>query len=392
MVDVFAELRAHAVLGRAEARMLPPRAYTSADVLAAERTSIFASAWTCVARSADLPAVGYHLAADVPAGDHHTGEHESIVVLRGDDGALAAFRNVCVHRCSTLVDGPGHAARLTCPYHAWVYRLDGQLVAAPYMQRTVDASGRPFDVADHRLQRVALTEWEGFVFVSLAAEPPPLASALEPLREVIGRYRLAGYVPVHQQIDVWDTNWKCLAENFMDAYHVFKVHRNTFAKDGDSTSDTTVHPGTESVAWHTVIDSELGEFGVAHESNPSLEGTWRHTTTLAAVFPTLVMQVQPDWLWYLDLSPLGTDRVRIRWDVSVAPDVFEAQSDPAGYVASVLDLLHAVNAEDRPIVEGVARGVRHDRATRGPLSYLEGNVFDFDRYISRTLVADGSEA
>ena len=259
----------------------------------------------------------------------------------------------------------GHSARLTCPYHAWVYRLDGQLVAAPYMQHTVDASGRPFDVADHRLQRVGLTEWEGFVFVSLAAEPAPLAPALEPLHEVIGRYRLATYVPVHQQVDVWDTNWKCLAENFMDAYHVFKVHRNTFAKDGDSTADTTVHPGTAAVAWHTVIDSVVGEYGVAHPDNTSLDGTWRHTTTLAAVFPTLVMQVQPDWLWYLDLSPLGTDRVRIRWDVSVAPDVFESQRDPMGYVASVLDLLHLVNAEDRPIVEGVARGVRHDDARRG---------------------------
>ncbi len=95
------------------------------------------------------------------------------------------------------------------------------------------------------------------------------------------------------------------------------------------------------------------------------------------------MQLQPDWLWYLQLSPLGVDRVRIRWDVSVAPEVLDDQFDPDRYIARLLDLLNLVNAEDRPIVEGVFRGVHHPDLPRGPLSYLERNVYDFDRYIAR---------
>jgi choline monooxygenase len=370
--------------------MLPPLAYTSADALEAERRSIFDRSWTCVARTADLPMVGDHLIADIPAGTGVTGDHESIIVVHADDGRLAAFSNACAHRCSALLDGPGNSPRITCPYHAWVYRLDGQLIAAPHMARTIDRAGRAFDPADHGLTRLRLQVWEGFVFVTTQVDAPDLAPSLEPLREVIGRYRLAGYVPVHQQVDVWDTNWKCLVENFMDAYHVFKVHRDSFAKDNDSTADTTVFPGTDAVAHHTVIDSPTGRMGVAHANNDVLDGTWRHTVTLAAVFPTTVMQIQPDYLWYLDVSPLGADRVRVRWDVSVAPEMFESLADPDAYVAEILDLLNLVNAEDRPVVEGVLRGLRRNGAIRGPLSYLERNVFDFDRYVSRSLTSDVS--
>ena len=97
------------------------------------------------------------------------------------------------------------------------------------------------------------------------------------------------------------------------------------------------------------------------------------------------MQLQPDWLWYLQLSPLGTGRVRIRWDVSVAPEVSRDQADPAAYVTDLLALLNVVNSEDRPIVEGVFRGVQRRTSARGPLSYYERNVYDFDRYIARSL-------
>jgi len=203
---------------------------------------------------------------------------------------------------------------------------------------------------------------------------------------VVARYQMAGYVPVHQQVDVWDTNWKLLYENFMDAYHVFKVHKDSFGKDGDSTLDTTMHSGSDCFAHHVVVHGDDATSGVAHRDNTSLTGDWRRTVVLGAAFPTHLMQLQPDWLWYLQLSPLGVDRVRIRWDVSVAPEVLADQADPPAYVAELLDLLHTVNAEDRPIVEGVFQSV-HPKMARGPFSYLERNVYDFDRFIAKSLTS-----
>jgi phenylpropionate dioxygenase-like ring-hydroxylating dioxygenase large terminal subunit len=146
-----------------------------------------------------------------------------------------------------------------------------------------------------------------------------------------------------------------------------------------------MHDGTDHFAYHLVGHDADAKSGVAHPSNTSLDGDWRHTIVLGAAFPTHVMQLQPDWLWYLQLSPLGAGRVRIRWDVSVAPEVLADQPDPGGYVGDLLRLLHTVNAEDRPIVEGVFQGIRRPDVVRGPLSYLERNVYDFDRYLARSL-------
>ncbi len=382
MSDLMRRLAEHAGLSFDRAVLLPPEAYTSAEMLDAERTHLFAHEWLCAGRTADLVNAGDYLTVDVPAGQLGA-EHDSVIIVRDEQGELGAFANVCAHRCATLLLGCGTAARITCPYHAWVYRLDGQLVAAPYMHRTVDADGRPFNTSDHHLQRLLLEVWEGFVYVNADPAALPLGPRLEGLSAVVGRYRMAGYVPVACGVDEWNTNWKCLAENFMDAYHVFKVHRSTFATDGDSTANTTVYPGTDAYAYHLAVDDPASSHGIAHADNVVLDGTWRRTTALAAVFPSHVMQIQADWLWYLALSPVGTDRVRIRWDVSVAPEQLAAQPDPRGYVAEVLGLLERVNAEDRPVVEGVHRGLRNGNAQRGPFSYLERNVYDFDRYVAQ---------
>jgi phenylpropionate dioxygenase-like ring-hydroxylating dioxygenase large terminal subunit len=390
---LWAELAEHSRLPFESGRMLPPAAYTSVDVLAEEHRRIFATEWACVGRTADLPNRGDYLTAEIPSGDAtHPDGHRSIIVLRDDDGRVSAFDNVCVHRGSPLLNDCGNAARITCPYHAWVYRLDGQLIGAPYMNRTVDIDGNAFDAADHHLTALRLEEWEGFLFVTQDPDASELSSRLTGLKDVVGRYRMAGYVPVHRQVDVWDTNWKLLYENFMDAYHVFKVHKNSFAKNGDNTLQTTMHAGTDHLAYHLVGHDADATSGVAHPSNTSLDGEWRHTIVLGAAFPTHVMQLQPDWLWYLQLSPLGTGRVRIRWDVSVAPEVLADQADPDQYVADLLDLLNVVNAEDRPIVEGVFRGVQRTSLTRGPLSYFERNVYDFDRYIARSLTGGTTPA
>ena len=381
--ELFAQLAAHALLPPARASLLPPGAYTEPAVLTRERDRIFAGEWLCVGRTADVPGVGDYITREVPSA--HDDSLLSVIVARGDDGEVRAFANVCAHRCAQLVDGDGSAARITCPYHAWVYRLDGQCIAAPYMQGSLEADGTAFDPANHRLAVLPTEVWEGFVYVSQAASPAALAPRLAGLSEVVGRYHAANYVTVAGGTDVWDTNWKCLAENFLDAYHVFKVHRNSFAKESDSTAGTTVHPGGEGYTYHVAIDHPASSHGVAHPANTALEGTWRHSTVLAAVYPTHVVQLQPDWLWYLVLSPLGVGQVHIRWSVAVAPELWSAEADRAGVVERIVELIDTVNAEDRPVIEGVWRALHHSGAARGPFSYLEGNVYDIDHYLATRL-------
>jgi choline monooxygenase len=372
-------LSAAATASFEDARMLPLEMYRSPDVLHAEHERVLAGAWHCLGRTKDIPNAGDHFVGELP--HHHsdgTDGHRGVLVVRGDDDVVRAFDNVCVHRGAPLVAGCGNEARFTCPYHAWVYRLDGQLIGAPHMSRGV----MPFDPTPHRLGELRVEVWEGFVFVTAHADATPLAPVLQGLTEVVGRFHMAEYVPVHQQVDVWATNWKLLVENFMDTYHVFKVHRATFGPTSDSPLNTTMYPGTDAWAHHVALDRDE----MAHPSNTDLHDDWRRAVVLAAVFPTHVMQLQPDYLWYLQISPMGTDRVRIRWDVSVAPDVLAAQADGAAYVEGLLALLTAVNGEDQPVVESIRRAADGPQFERGPFSEYEQNVYDFDRHIARRLL------
>lgn len=379
-MSIFDELGARAGDSLEQARMLPLEAYRSEELLQAELTELFGNDWLCVGRTADIANTGDYLTAELPTA---LGGNRSVIVLRSDDGEVRAFDNVCIHRGAQLLEGCGTEARITCPYHAWVYRLDGTLVGGPYMNDSVEADGSPFDPSQHQLVSLATEVWEGFVFVSQNGASVPLAPTLDGLTDVVGRYEMAGYVPIHEQVDVWDTNWKLLVENFMDAYHIFKVHKDSFSADGDNTLDTAMHPGTNHWAHHQVHHE--GGPDLAAPANTHLSGDWRKTIVLGAVFPGFVIQLQPDWLWFLRITPQGTGQVRIAWQVAVAPETLEAQPDPDAYTAELLALLHQVNAEDLPIVEGLRAGMHRPQFEGAPLSYLERNVYDFDQYIRRRL-------
>ena len=136
-MSVFDELRAHASLPFEQARMLPLEAYASAEVLDAELATLFAH-WQCVARTADLGDVGDYV-FDLPVTG---GGVRPIVVIRGED-SIRAFDNVCIHRGAQLLTGCGNETRITCPYHAWVYRHDGSLVGGPYMAEALRSTVRP---------------------------------------------------------------------------------------------------------------------------------------------------------------------------------------------------------------------------------------------------------
>jgi nitrite reductase/ring-hydroxylating ferredoxin subunit len=215
-----------------------------------------------------LPKAGDFITVQIPSA---TGEGDrSIIVLRNDAGEVAAFDNICIHRGAQM--------------------LDGSLIGGPYMQRSTEADGRPFDPSAHRLSRVRLEVWEGFVFVNQNIEADPLGPRLQGLTDVVSRYDMAGYVTVHHQRDRWNTNWKIMVENFMDEYHVFHVHKASFGANGDNTLDTTMFPGTEAWAHHRVDHAGGPDF--AHADNTALTGE-------SAVCPRAIQLP-------------GTQRVRLR--------------------------------------------------------------------------------
>lgn len=130
--------------------------------------------------------------------------------------------NVCLHRMSTLLTGSGRRKVITCPYHAWMYDLDGTLKGASFMGKN-----ECFHAEGMRLPQIRAEIWLGWIFITLNPDATPVAERLSGLAAEIALFGMENYVEFFRETHVWDTNWKVLAENFMESYHLPACHAAT---------------------------------------------------------------------------------------------------------------------------------------------------------------------
>ena len=152
------------------AKTLPQRYFVSSEVFAKEAERIFARHWLCVGHQTQIARPGDYFLQEIG--------NESLIIVRDRKDKVRSFFNVCRHRGTRLCEqshGQFHAT-IQCPYHAWTYTLEGALLGAPHMDAVAD-----FDKAAHSLREVAVELWEGFIFVNLTEQPPPLAPVIAPL-------------------------------------------------------------------------------------------------------------------------------------------------------------------------------------------------------------------
>ena len=357
-----------------EAATAPPKAiYTLPDITAHEMDRIFASEWLCAGRADELPNPGDYMAFECGA--------QPLIIIRGADGALSARSNICRHRMMRLVEGRGNTRKFTCPYHAWTYNLEGQLVGAAYMDRTTC-----FNKSDIQLPAVRCEEYLGWIYVCLDPDVEPVAHMLADLTEKLLPYNMQNYVTIFTEDHVWDTNWKCLTENFMEGYHLPVAHRDTVG--GHFLVEETQFDERGSFPHFTsqlFVKTGTAPVGTAHPDNTSLTGKWRNISVMPTVFPCHMYVLAPDHLWYLALQPDGPGRTRIRYGAALAPEVLAAQSDPETYIAETKTFLDAVQLEDKNVVEGIFAGAKAPLSSPGPLSWLERENHEFTQYLARRL-------
>lgn len=365
-IDPIEALRANTSVPFERARAMPTEVYTSQDFLQAELQQVFSKEWFCVGRASTLAEPGDYLTCDLAG--------QPIVVLRDRDGALRAMSNVCRHRMSTLLEGRGRTRAIVCPYHAWTYNLDGSLRGAPAM-----AQNEAFCKEAYQLPQVRCEEWLGWVFISLDPEATPVADRLAALEGMIAGYDMARYTEAFHEEHVWDTNWKVLAENFMESYHLPVCHAGTIG--GLSKLDEMIcPPGHEAFNYHTILKDETLRIAMAHPSNTRLQGDARRTTFLVAIYPSLMITLTPGYFWYLSLHPKGPEQVHIRFGGGMSDDYAE-DADAQDNFKALKTLLDDVNVEDRGCTEKVYRGLCSDAATPGHLSHLERPNYDFAQYL-----------
>lgn len=355
-----------------QARAMPPSVYTSDRFLQRELSDIFSKDWFCVGRADALPNAGDYVTQDLAG--------QPIMVIRDRDGVLRAQSNVCLHRMSTLLQGRGNTRAIVCPYHAWTYNLDGSLRGAPAM-----TLNEGFCKEHYTLPQVRCQEWLGWVFVTLDSAAPDVSDQLSQVEAMITDYDMASYTETFFEAHIWDTNWKVLAENFMESYHLPVCHVGTIG-GLSKLEDMHCPPGLPAFNYHTILKDDGLKIALAHPDNTKLQGDMRRTTWLLAIYPSLLITLTPGYFWYLSLHPEGVDKVRINFGGGMSQD-WVNDADAQQHFAALKTLLDAVNVEDRGCTEKVYRGLCSQMAAPGHLSHLERPNYDFATYLNARIQA-----
>jgi Rieske 2Fe-2S family protein len=362
------------------ARTLPGEWFTAPAIYEREMERFFHARWLCAGRSADVASDGDYIVRAVGT--------ESIIVTRDETDTLHAFHNVCRHRGTRLCDQSGghFAAGIQCPYHGWTYALDGRLVGAPHMTGTDG-----FDRTDWPLLSVAVAEWEGWVFLNLASDPEPFATAFAPLIGRFSRFRLSTLEAAHRiEYDV-RANWKLIHQNYSECYHCSPVHPALVRLTPANSGENDLYDGPF-LGGFMVITQPGGSMSLSGRAcgHPvgDLPPADAQRVYYYSIFPNLLLSLHPDYVMVHTLWPQSPNRTLITCEWLFNPaSLADASCDPQDAVM----FWDMTNRQDWDICERSQLGVSSRAYVPGPYSARESLTAAFDREVRAVERVSASE-
>jgi phenylpropionate dioxygenase-like ring-hydroxylating dioxygenase large terminal subunit len=222
-------------------------------------------------------------------------------------------------------------------------------------------------------------EWCGFLFTCLAKDPPKLAPLLAPLEKLIGNYHMEQMKLRYVETEVWNTNWKCLIENFMEGYHLSPLHKTTLHPVNPSKLCSHFPAGEAHFGYNAGYSPDLPR---SQKGHPDLTDAEADNCVMFAIPPGLMSGCGGDYSSFICVQPESADRVRAKMGL-----IFYGDNWPQEAVDKAVNLFKETMAEDKAILIGLMKGMAAKDQQRGPLAPadFEGNVLDFYRYYSRRL-------
>jgi phenylpropionate dioxygenase-like ring-hydroxylating dioxygenase large terminal subunit len=361
------------------ASLLPGRAYHDERFLEFERREWFRRDWIVVGRAETIAKPGAYFVADVGG--------EQLLIVRGRDGIARAFYNVCRHRGTPVVDEAcGVAVRFQCPYHAWIYDLEGRLVRAMHTEDLED-----FSLDDYALRPVRLAEWQGFLFVSLAEGGPSLAEQLGDLTDHFARFDVASLRVAASRTYEVEANWKFVAENYSECYHCPGLHPQlNHLTPYDLGADFEPHGEWQGGYMELIEGAETMALGGGHRNGrPSLPGCTlldERRVTYYLVWPNLFLSIHPDYLLVHTLAPTAVGHTRITCEWLFDPATIARADFNASDAVEFWDL---TNRQDWRVCELQHRGTASQSWVAGRFSNDEPSVHAFDLMVVDRYAGDG---
>jgi phenylpropionate dioxygenase-like ring-hydroxylating dioxygenase large terminal subunit len=365
---------------RGDAVSLPAWIYRDPEFFELEKELIFRSSWQVVCHVNDVP----------HSGDFHTFEFlgQGVIVLRGEDGEIRSFHNACRHRAARLLDdSKGHCGRrITCPYHAWSYGLDGRLLTVPQRNDFPGLEREHFGLLPLE-QEIFM----GFVFVRFAPGLPSVREMAAPYLDELAAYRLEELVP-HGRVTLRprSVNWKNVGDNYSDGLHIPVAHPGLTRLFGASY-------GVEARPYIDKMWGQMREIPSANWSErlyqallppvPRLPESRQRLWTYFKLWPNIAFDIYPDQIDFMQFLPISPTETLIREIPYVHPDA-RREMRAARYLNWRIN--RQVSVEDRKLIERVQAGMACDAYTVGPLGESEVCLRSFSRRM-RELIPESRE-
>jgi glycine betaine catabolism A len=332
--------------------------YASAEVWEQEREHIWWGDWICVGRAEEVANAGDYVVRDIAG--------ESIFVTRNEDGQLRAFYNVCSHRGTKFLDDIGETASVRkafkCPYHAWTFDLNGQLIGSPNVKED-----EYFDRSEHPLYGIAVDSYAGFIFLNMSREPRPLMDALTDGAEtmtVFERFKMQDMRIGARIVYEVAANWKIVVENYNECLHCPQIHPELVQvvplfRFGEVWDEETHDDGNWMVEGATSFTqtgaSPLPKFpGLNDEDYKMYYGSYE--------FPNLMLNLHPDAVMYYIGYPKGPNHTTVVSEFLFMPEtIADPNFDPSG----VVEFWDLISRQDWGVCERAQTGVSSRAFTRG---------------------------
>jgi Rieske 2Fe-2S family protein len=352
-------------------RMLPREAYVDPKVFEWEQRNIF-SGWHCVGHASDLDGVGAQRAVDYGA--------NGVLLVRGDDGVVRAFANVCRHRGHELLACGASTKRrgIVCPYHAWSFKLNGTLRNAPGFDRHDG-----FDPAQFGLTELRLVDWHGWLFVDPSGQDGDFADHVAGTEEIVSPYRPENLTVVARHSYELATNWKVIVENYQECYHCPSIHPELSRISPPTSGDNVELPGDWMGGWMSMIDEAETMSLTGRSGGVAIKGLSEQelrTVMYLVGFPNLLVSLHPDYVMTHRMTPLAVDRTHVECAWAFPKDAVERPDFDASYAVDFWDL---TNRQDWAACESVQRGLSSPHARPGPLAPEEEGVYQFVTRVAR---------
>jgi phenylpropionate dioxygenase-like ring-hydroxylating dioxygenase large terminal subunit len=355
---------------------LPAGRYFDRQFYDLEIQHVFYKTWISAGHVSELPSPGsYRLFEKLDL---------SIIISRGLDGKIYAFRNVCRHRGAALLkEEKGTVRRFVCPYHAWAYSLDGKLVSVPEESYNFAC----FDKAEHPLQQVRCEVWHGFIFINMDMNAEPLADFLAQTSEEVADFPLEDMV-VKDMITVEaDCNWKTAYDNFLEIYHVNVIHAKSLAPYFDSKSFTIslLKNGHARFVTRKKFGKSLFSDGKQELEPDDFTSRFKEHTVALPVFPCVFTALDPIGFSWQTFWPSGPDKSIMQ--IMLMGWKRDDAADREFWAQMRVNQIKVLN-EDIYLFPSIQRSMKTGELAKIRLSYQERQIYWYHEEIDRRIGAD----